>query len=189
MAFRYKLHAASVSDPIARSRRMHRFSSRPTEYVRLGSLDFNHDSIEGLLRARPGFLPAMRETMPAVPPRMGSHVVLPPSPPPPPFVPRTSVPASSTATVTATELSVEVREDGNGKITEGPGAVKTTQRTATRSASALASGASTSAKATADANPGAATAPMTRTGAETATAAAFNFSGYASCVGPHPGRG
>ena len=96
---------------------MHRFSSRPTKYVRLGALDFDHESIEGLLRARPGLLPAMRETMPAVPPQMGSFVVLPPPPPPPPFVPPPSVSVASTATVTATESSVEVREDGNGKAT------------------------------------------------------------------------
>ena len=116
MALR-ELYAASVSDPLVRSRRMHCFSSRPTEYVCLGSLYFDHESIQGLLRARPGILPAMRETMPAVPPRMGSFVVLPPPLPPRPFLTPPSVPAASTVTVTATESIVEVREDGKCKAT------------------------------------------------------------------------
>ena len=41
MALR-ELYWASVSDPLVRLLRMLQFSSRPTEYVRLGELNSNH---------------------------------------------------------------------------------------------------------------------------------------------------
>ena len=173
MALR-ELYAASTSDPLVRTRRVHRFSSRATEYVRLGSLDFDQDSIEGLLRARPGLLPAMREAMPTVPPRAGSFVVLPPPPPPPPFVPPTAAPAVSTATATATESRLEVTGGSSDKTTGDAGVAAPTHRMATRSASASATGASASATATAGATPSGVSTPTASTGTGAAAAAATN---------------